>query len=80
MLSAIAGQEMTVNLSVTSAVDSAEMSTVLTVWGADGTLVSSGYIDTTGWVSELPSTQDYYIDVMSVAQAPVDYALEVMIL
>jgi hypothetical protein len=79
VLTATAGQEMTLNFSVTSAVDSAEMSTILTVWGADGMLLSSGYIDTTGWVSELPLTQDYYIDVMSVAQAPVDYTLGVMI-
>jgi hypothetical protein len=79
VLTATAGQEMTLNFSVTSAVDSAEMSTILTVWGADGTLLRSGYTDTTGGVGELPSTQDYYVDVMSVAQAPVDYTLEVII-
>jgi archaellum component FlaG (FlaF/FlaG flagellin family) len=79
VLTATAGQEMTLNFSLTSAVDSAEMSIVLTVWGADGSLLSSGYVDTTGWMVELPSTQDYYIDVMSVAQASVDYTLEVII-
>ena len=79
MLTATAGQEMILNFSVTSAVDSAEMSTILNVWGADGTLLSSGYVDTTGRVGELPSTQDYYIDVISVVQAPVDYKLEVII-
>ena len=79
VLTAAAGQEMTLNFSVTSAVDSAEMSTILNVWGADGTPLRSGYVDTTGGVGELPSTQDYYIDVISVAQAPVDYRLEVII-
>jgi hypothetical protein len=79
VLSAMAGQEMTVNLSVTSAVESAEMSTILNISGADGTLLRSGYVDPTGWVGVLPSTQDYTIDVISVAQAPVNYTLEVII-
>ena len=79
VLTATAGQEMILNFSVTSAVDSAEMSTILNVWGADGTLLRSGYVDPTGRVGELSSTQDYYIDVISVAQAPVDYKLEVII-
>jgi len=79
VLTAMAGQEMTVNFSVTPAAGSAEMSTVLTLWGADGTLLSSGYADTTGWVNELSSTQDYYIDVISMAEGAVDYTLEVII-
>jgi hypothetical protein len=79
VLAAMAGQEMTVNFSVTPAADSAEMSTVLTLWGADGTLLSSGYADTTGWVNELSSTQDYYVDVISMAEGTVDYTLEVII-
>ena len=79
VLTATAGQEMTLNFSVTSAVDSAEMSTILNIWGADGTLLRSGYVDTTGRVGELPSTQDYYIDVISVAQDTVDYTMEVII-
>jgi len=79
VLTATAGQEMTLNFSVTSAADSAEVSTALNVWGADGTLLRSGYVDTTGRVGELPSTQDYYIDVISMAQTPVDYKLEVII-
>jgi len=79
VLTAAAGQEMTVNLSVTSAVDSAEMSTIMNVWGADGTLLRSGYVGTIGWVGELPSTQDYTLDVISLAQDTVDYRLEVII-
>jgi hypothetical protein len=79
VLTATAGQEMTLNFSVTSVVGSPEMSTILNIWGADGTLLRSGYVDTTGRVGELPSTQDYYIDVISVVQAPVDYTMEVTI-
>ena len=79
VLTAAAGQEMTLNFSVTSAVDSVEMSTILNIWGADGTLLRSGYVDTTGQVGELPSTQDYYIDVISVVQDTVDYTMEVII-
>jgi hypothetical protein len=79
VLTATAGQEMTLSSSVTPAVGSAEMSTIVNIWGADGTLLRSGYPDTTGRVGELPSTQDYYIDVISVAQHAVDYTMEVII-
>ncbi len=75
VLTAMAGQEMTVNLSVATA----EVSAILVIWGADGTVLISDHADATTWVGPLPSTQDYDIDVRSVAQAPVDYMLEVII-
>jgi hypothetical protein len=75
VLTAMAGQEMTVNLSVATA----EVSAILIIWGADGTVLISDHADATAWVGQLPSTQDYYINVRSVAQAPVDYTLEVII-
>jgi hypothetical protein len=78
VLRASTGQEMTLNPSVTSAVGSEEMRSILTVWGADGTLLGSGYAS--DWATYvLPSTQDYYIDLMSVIQAPLDYTVEVVI-
>jgi putative hemolysin len=75
VLTAMAGQEMTVNLSVATA----EVSAILVIWGADGTVLISDHADATTWMGPLPSTQDYYINVRSVAQAPVDYTLEVTI-
>jgi putative hemolysin len=75
VLTAMAGQEMTVNLSVATA----EVSAILVIWGADGTVLISDHADATTWKGVLPSTQDYYINVRSVAQAPVDYTLEVII-
>jgi hypothetical protein len=75
VLSAMAGQEMTVNLSDSSV----GVNAILVIWGADGTVLMSDHADATTWVGTLPSTQDYYIDVRSVAQAPVDYVLEVII-
>jgi len=75
VLTAMADQEMTVNLSVATA----DVSAILVIWGADGTVLISDHADATSWVGPLPSTQDYYINVRSVSQAPVDYTLEVII-
>ena len=71
VLSAAAGQEMTVNL----ADSSAGVSAILVIWGADGTVLISDHADATIWVGQLPSTQDYYIHVRSVAGDAVDYTL-----
>jgi hypothetical protein len=71
VLNAAAGQEMTVNLTASGA--------ILVIWGADGTVLISDHADATTWRGVLPVTQDYYIDVRSVSQAPVDYVLEVSI-
>jgi hypothetical protein len=71
----MAGQEMTVYLSDASA----GVNAILVIWGADGTVLISDHVDATAWAGELPSTQDYYIAVRSVAQTPVDYVLEVII-
>ena len=75
VLTAMAGQQMTVNLSGPSA----EVSAILVIWGADGTVLISDHADAITWQGELPLTQDYYINVRSVAQGSVDYSLEVII-
>jgi len=79
VLTAMAGQEMTLNLSTEPAGDPASANAILVIWGADGTVLISDHADATSWVGPLPATQDYYIDVRSVAQSPVDYRLEVVI-
>jgi hypothetical protein len=63
VLSAMADQEMTVNLSDSSA----GVNAILIIWGADGTVLISDHADATLWVGRLPSTQDYTISVRSVA-------------
>ncbi len=75
VLTAMAGQEMTVHLTDSSA----GVSAVLSIWGADGTVLIANHPEATSWRGELPATQDYYIDVQSIAQTPVDYMLEVII-
>jgi hypothetical protein len=77
VLTAMAGQEMTVRLE--TAGDAAEVSAILIIWGEDGTVLISDHAGATTWTGELPFTQDYYIDVRSVAQVPVNYTLEVII-
>ena len=79
VLTAMAGQEMTLDLSTVPAGDPASVNAILVIWGADGTVLISDHADATSWAGLLPATQDYYVDVRSVAQAPVDYTLEVVI-
>ncbi len=75
VLTAMADQEMTVHLTDSSA----GVSAVLSIWGIDGTVLISNHPDATSWRGDLPATQDYYIDVQSITQNPVDYVLDVII-
>ena len=52
---------------------------VLVIWGADGTVLMSDHAGATAWSGPLPSTQDYYIEVVSVVQDPVSFTLDVTI-
>ncbi len=78
VLRAMAGQEMTVNLSATSESGSPE-GAILAIWGADGTVLISDHAEATTWKGPLPATQDYYIAVICVLQEGVNYTLEVVI-
>ena len=73
VLTAAAGQEMTVNLVIGSE------SAILIIWGLDSTVLISDHAGATNWVGVLPVTQDYFFDVRSVAQEAADYTLEVII-
>lgn len=79
VLAAMADQEMTVNLSATTTSGTAG-GAILIIWGADGTVLISDHADATTWAGILSSTQDYYINVRSLAQESVNYVLEVVIL
>lgn len=51
----------------------------LVLTGQDGTVLLAEEATANSWQGELPATQDYFIDVKSVAGVPVDYTLEVVI-
>ncbi len=75
-LRAMAGQSMTVKLSSEGAQD---IGSILIIYGQDGDVLISDHAGATVWSGDLPSTQDYFIDVRSVSQQPVDYTMDVEI-
>ena len=76
-LRAMAEQNMTVKLSSEGAQDPGA---ILIIYGQDGDVLISDHAGATVWSGDLPSTQDYFVDVRSVNQQPVDYTMEVEIL
>ena len=74
VLGAAAGQEMTVSL---DAFDG--NSTTLALSGADGTILNQYDSSSPLWKGILPSTQEYYIDILSSENVDIDYALVVSI-
>jgi hypothetical protein len=70
-LRALAGQTMTIQLL------SPNSQAVVMVWGSDGQVLIPDQADATNWVSRLPATQDYLIDVWSIANADVGYSLHI---
>ena len=73
VLRALAGQTMTVK--ATSALNNV----ILIIYGADGNVLISDHAGATQWSGSLPATQDYFIDTRSVADAKVDFTLQVTI-
>lgn len=51
----------------------------LVIWGSDGVVLMSDHADATNWFGPLPLTQDYYIDVKSLDDGQIDYALDIVI-
>jgi hypothetical protein len=74
VLTALAGQEMTVRLTTPNPV-----SAIMHIGGLDGTRMATDFPAGGDWVGVLPFSQDYYIDVVSTFGAPVDYTLYVYI-
>ncbi len=79
VLTAMQGQEMTVNLLDPSGAQIAYDTAVLVIWGADGTVLISDHADALTWAGELPATQEYTIDVKSISAETISYILEVII-
>ena len=77
VLSAMTGQQMTVTLNTGG--DPALSGIFLNIWGKDGYALVSDEPRQTSWTGTLPSTQDYYIAIKTVAQAPVVYTMDVSI-
>lgn len=65
------GQQMTLQLSPN------DQSVILSVYGADGTVLLSDHAGATAWSGWLPSRQDYYVAVQSTVNYPVAYTLVV---
>ena len=72
VLGASKGQTMTVNLYT-------DADAILVIWGNNGTALLTDASHAKSWSGTLPTTQDYYIDVRSMALTPVEYTLEVSI-
>jgi hypothetical protein len=69
---ASAGQEMGINLIPS------DMG-ILSIWGADGTILAKEEERVSGWRGIVPTTQDYYIDVISASNSDFDYTLDVYV-
>jgi hypothetical protein len=72
VLGASAGQEMGINL-IPSDLG------ILSIWGADGTILAKEEERVSGWRGIVPTTQDYYIDVISNSNSDLDYTLDVYV-
>ncbi len=74
VLRALAGQTMTVNTATTQG------QVILIIWGVqDGNVLISDHAGATSWTGQLPTTEDYYIDVRSVGSVTANYTLQVTI-
>lgn len=76
---ALKDQEMQVNLFDPDGAPIAADTAVLAIWGADGTVLISSGAEAVSWEGQLSSTQEYLIEVLSIAAEPVAYTMEVTI-
>jgi hypothetical protein len=71
---AAAGQTVTVKVTTEPA-----NSVILSIWGADGTVLASEATKSSSWQGVVPSKQDYYIAMRSVATQTVGYTFTLII-
>jgi hypothetical protein len=74
VLGAASGQQMTVTLTTAAA----SVDAYLYVWSADGTVYTLA-APVKEWSGLLPSTQDYFVEIISVTDQPVPYKLSINI-
>ncbi|MCJ7531617.1 MAG: hypothetical protein MUO64_11380, partial [Anaerolineales bacterium] len=77
VLSALKGQQMTVDLTTEPASSATSTYASLYIWAADGRVYTPN--PTTSWTGVLPASQDYYIEVRSMSQQSILYTLRVAI-
>ena len=73
VLGASAGQTMLVDTATTQG------AVILIIYGRDGTVLLTDHAGVAAWQGQLPSSQDYFIDVRSVGNVPARYTLRVTI-
>lgn len=71
---AAAGQTVTIHIAAEPA-----NSLILSVWGADGTLLLSEAAKSSSWQGVVPTKQDYYIAVRSIATQTIGYTFSLRI-
>lgn len=79
VLTAMEGQTMTINLRDRNFAIIDVDTAVLIVSLADGTVLFPDPPDSPSWSGYIPSTQDYYIDILSFNGEPLPYTLEIII-
>ncbi len=73
VVAGLAGQQLTIWLFTTPPADSANLYAGLNITGADGQAFS--FSPESYWSAVLPTTQDYLIEVRSLAQQPIAYQI-----
>jgi hypothetical protein len=71
VLNAQAGQSLTIVMSFVTG------QAILIIWGADGTVLVSDQVGAVEWSGQLPSTQDYFIDVGNVSPDTARYMMKI---
>jgi hypothetical protein len=74
VFAASAGQVVTVN-----AAAEPSNGVIIFVWGADGVVLTPETYEVSTWLGTVPSTQDYYIALRSVAAQTINYTLSLRI-
>ncbi len=78
VIQALAGQTMMATLSLPPE-QAGKREVIMVIWGADGVPLITDHALTAAWEGLLPATQDYFIEVRSIAPTAVDYTLKVVI-
>jgi len=73
ILHVLAGQTMTINLAFTAG------RAILVVWGDDGDVLLSDHAEASNFQRQLPTTQDYHIQLKGRPEGSTDYSMTVII-
>jgi hypothetical protein len=79
VLWAAEGQSMSVRLLDLPADVLHEREVIIVIWGEDGIPLITDHAGASEWQGEIPVSQDYYVDVRSIAEGETGYELEIAI-